>query len=1502
MKHLLQKALFFLMVLTTTIGFGQTQLAAWTFDTTATAPGTPNTVAANLGLQSGVASIFANGTNGSSSWITATTGNELTTFAGTTVNDPRTTTNAGNAYSLVGGSATSANSKKIVLKLSTTGYENPVLTFSTRGTSAGFTTHQWAWSTDNITYTNFGTNTSVITGTFLTKTLDMSLINDLDNATTIYLRLTVSGATNGSGNNRLDNFVVNATAIPPTGPIVITNPATSITNNTSVLNASINANGTTTDTFFEYGTTISYGGLVAGTPATISGSVATAISASITSLLPNVLYNFRAVGIAATQVNGANLTFTTLANVPNSLLVNNPQLTSLDVTVDNVTQNSNPAITQYAIKEQSGQFVQANGTLGVSAVWQTAALWGTKTVTGLSSNTTYTFSVKARNLNNVETIFSSNAQGTTLQNLSAVVNINTALNGFSNVCVNSFVKKSFSFDGNNLNGSDLLISSLNGFQFSLTENGTYNDTLVISYSGTSLTAQLVWVKFNPILVQSYNGNILLSGGGLTAAFNISATGSGVNTPVIVLTGLSTSITNNSAVVSSTITNGCSTVTSYGIEYSIVNNFANGSGTQVTGSVLSGGNFSANLTGLNPNVTYYYKAFAIDSSGTVYGSQSSFLTLNIDAPTALSATSVTQNSFIANWTSVSQATNYRLDVSASSTFGTTTNATDLFISEYLEGSSNNKYLEIYNGTGASVNLSDYQLRLYSNGGITPSSQTLSGTLANGSTIVYKTNTSTIYSGAATVSSAVNYNGNDAIALYKISSASNVDIFGRIGDNIPTAWTATGFSTLDKTLVRKSNITAGVTVNPSAGFPTLATEWIQSNIDTVSNLGSHTMNGTVPSFISGYENLLVNGNVQTVSGLNPLTPYYYRVRAANATSTSINSNVISLTTLAASPTFGTVSQSEAVCDGAQATINITGLLSNSTSTISFNINNGLLQSVSGVIADGFGNASFGVNLILSNNNQNLNVVSVERTDENTTILNLNTNNSTVLSVLQNTIYYQDLDNDSFGNSSLSTLSCNGAPIGYVANSSDCDDSNINIFQTGLLFVDADGDQYTVGSSQSICYGATVPTGFSLISLGTDCNDANNQVSPGKPEILYNAIDDNCDGNLDEGFQIVTQLNSLNSCNQTLLTISQLIYANIVSGLNVGYRFRVTDTQTNAVQTIDRNLHWFGLGLLSSYEYARTYKVEVMIRRNGVWLGYYGGPCFVTTPALSTVGVGSGVSATQCGTTLATISTIINTVPVANATGYRFRLTNTVTGLVQTIDRTLQWFSITNFPKFTYGTTYAIEVAVKTTSTTYSPYGATCTITTPDVLGLVAGSCGVTLPSNSTIVYTTPRDRVTTYRFQLINTTTNAVKIIDRTLHWFGFNVFAGYAPGTAYEVRVAYQTTGDFSVFSEVCLVTSPGTARGDQATAVTGIPVATTAFDVMSFPNPFTSNFGLDIKTLNEGNVGIKVYDMIGKLIEVREVQLSDIQNQSIGDKYPSGVYNMIVTQGENIKTLRVIKR
>jgi len=172
-------------------------------------------------------------------------------------------------------------------------------------------------------------------------------------------------------------------------------------------------------------------------------------------------------------------------------------------------------------------------------------------------------------------------------------------------------------------------------------------------------------------------------------------------------------------------------------------------------------------------------------------------------------------------------------------GTGSCATDLLISEYVEGSSNNKYLEISNNTGVSVDLSDYELRPFNNGSVAIASFPLSGTLADQSTIVYKNSLAAIYGGTATVSGAVNFNGDDAIALFKISTSSYVDIFGRIGEDPGTAWASASNTTLDKTLVRKSSVTSGVTINPTSGFPTLETEWTQYAKDDVSNLGNHTV---------------------------------------------------------------------------------------------------------------------------------------------------------------------------------------------------------------------------------------------------------------------------------------------------------------------------------------------------------------------------------------------------------------------------------------------------------------------------------------------------------------------------------------------------------------------------------------------------------------------------------------------------------------------------------------
>ena len=152
--------------------------------------------------------------------------------------------------------------------------------------------------------------------------------------------------------------------------------------------------------------------------------------------------------------------------------------------------------------------------------------------------------------------------------------------------------------------------------------------------------------------------------------------------------------------------------------------------------------------------------------------------------------------------------------------------DLFISEYVEGSGSNKYIELYNGTCEIVDLSDYELHLFSNGNASPNVMgPLTGSLGFGATAVFANSSATIYGGPTTNSGAVNFNGDDAIHLYKISSGSYVDGFGVVGEDPGTQWLVGNTETQNKTLRRKPTVLAGSI--PTSGFPELPLQWDEAS---------------------------------------------------------------------------------------------------------------------------------------------------------------------------------------------------------------------------------------------------------------------------------------------------------------------------------------------------------------------------------------------------------------------------------------------------------------------------------------------------------------------------------------------------------------------------------------------------------------------------------------------------------------------------------------------------
>lgn len=227
--------------------------------------------------------------------------------------------------------------------------------------------------------------------------------------------------------------------------------------------------------------------------------------------------------------------------------------------------------------------------------------------------------------------------------------------------------------------------------------------------------------------------------------------------------------------------------------------------------------------------------------------------------------------------------------------------DLFISEYVEGSGNNKAIEIYNPTDQAIDLSAYRLVRYSNGGTTPNAVDLAGTIQGKDVYVVvldkrdpngtgyeqpvdsalQAKADTFLCPVYEVNKMMYFNGNDAVTLEKDGGATIVDIFAHVGppdpengwtsftdttitwnnNGVPEDYTITDYIvgplfwlswTKDHTLIRKAGVTQGVTDNPDAF--NVAMEWDSLPENTFDHLGGHQCecgNASVPELVEGVD---------------------------------------------------------------------------------------------------------------------------------------------------------------------------------------------------------------------------------------------------------------------------------------------------------------------------------------------------------------------------------------------------------------------------------------------------------------------------------------------------------------------------------------------------------------------------------------------------------------------------------------------------------------------------
>ena len=176
-------------------------------------------------------------------------------------------------------------------------------------------------------------------------------------------------------------------------------------------------------------------------------------------------------------------------------------------------------------------------------------------------------------------------------------------------------------------------------------------------------------------------------------------------------------------------------------------------------------------------------------------------------------------------------------------------TELFFSEYVEGTSNNKALEIFNGTGATVDLTanNYTVQMCFNGSAGCSlTIPLAGTVAPGDVFVLAQSTASpvILAQADQTNGAGWFNGDDVVVLRK--GATLIDVVGQLGFDPGTEWGSGLTSTADNTLRRKGTIEGGDPTTGNVFDP--AVEWDGFATDTFDGLGSHRLLGEAPPTVT------------------------------------------------------------------------------------------------------------------------------------------------------------------------------------------------------------------------------------------------------------------------------------------------------------------------------------------------------------------------------------------------------------------------------------------------------------------------------------------------------------------------------------------------------------------------------------------------------------------------------------------------------------------------------
>jgi len=451
--------------------------------------------------------------------------------------------------------------------------------------------------------TSYGTTVSwgTVTGSSLTAVAKS--ITGLTPGTLYHYRcvgVNTIGTTNGN-----DTTFMTSGTIPPTA---VTGGVTSLTAISAILNGTVNANGTSTTVSFDYGLTTSYGNNVYS--GIVTGNTMTPVNAAISALLPATLYHYRVHATNANgTANGADSIFTTLPAAPtvNTGYAYNITYNSASI---NGTANANGATAtitfEYGLTTAYGSTV--NGTPNTISGTTTQNI--TANLTGLTPATVYHFRIKG--VNSVGTTYGAD---NTFMTLSTGTNPPTVITTYADFITNAYAVIHGIV---NANGSSTTAS------FNWGTTTSYGNTVSAgTVNGTSNTPVSAYISgLAPGIWYHYRAKGVNAGG---TAYGADSTFYSGDTIPTVVTNAATNITSGGATLNGTVNpNGPATSTSfeYGLTTAYGYTIAGNPGT-VTGSYPHA--ITAALTGLISSTAYHYRAKGVNSAGTSYGADLTFIT-------------------------------------------------------------------------------------------------------------------------------------------------------------------------------------------------------------------------------------------------------------------------------------------------------------------------------------------------------------------------------------------------------------------------------------------------------------------------------------------------------------------------------------------------------------------------------------------------------------------------------------------------------------------------------------------------------------------------------------------------------------------------------------------------------------------------------------------------------------------------------------------------------------